>query len=225
MIQIHPQPSNWWQVKTEFATDHAQCCLKLSYDNDGARIAQSPRWDTVEGLHCNKTQDIPLGLLVVSASSLRPLSPTDRATEREETFGHWWQLLGSNSSDGVIELSAALERNTAALHPCPVLTVSLQALTCAAHTRTQFEVQNTMESDWGAIRHIAPLDLPQRNCSVPATSLPPRIFLTPIRNYSFSLQVYPNTGEQGFHTLHTEGSCNCVFTQHCPIHTSQHRLP
>lgn len=200
VIQIHPQPSNWWQVKNEFAMEYAQCHLELSFDRDGAHIGQLPRWDTVEEFHCNRTQDIPLSTLVITASTLTPPAPSYQSWEREmEVFGHWWQPVGTNSSDGVMEW--VWDRNATTLHPCPALQVTMQAPSCGTHTRTRFEVQNTSESEWGAIRHITSGDLPQRNCSVSAPSLPPRVFLTPMHNYSFSLHLHPHSGE---HTVHSQ---------------------
>ena len=198
VIQIHPQPSNWWQVTDKFAAEHTHCHLELSYDNNGARIHQVPKWvDTVEELYCNRTQDIPLSTLVSSASSLIPPSPNYQTQEGEtEVFGHWWQSLGTDPSDGVMEWVS--DQNASTLHPCPALHVSVQAPICGMHTRVQFEVQNILELEWGAIQHIISGNLPQRNCSVSAPSLHPRVFLTPMHNYSFSLHLHPNTGE---HTI------------------------
>ena len=224
VIQIHPHLSNWWQVTNNFEMEHAHCLLELSYDNNGARISQVPRSDTGEEFHCNRTQDIPLTILVMSARSLIPLTP-DYWTREGETnvFGHWWQPVETNSTDGVIEWVS--DHNATMLHPCPALHVSVQAPVCGTHTRTHFEVQRTLESEWEPLRHITSGDLPERNCSVPSPSLHPRVFLTPMQNYSFSLHLYPDTGTYiaSTHSQYTEHGkvlCFCMSSEclHCAFY-------
>ena len=181
---IYPHEHNsLWTVDETFATEHAQCHIDIRYHGDDLYLHQQARMHSP--VYCNRTQQIPLTMLVASSyPRVSSKGSTNNCifTENGTEFGHWWSTLEECPDIN----------NNYTVGQCPVHFVMVNAPTCEKYTRTQFKFADV---EMGPLKHMAEWDTYKRNCSLPSPSLPPQLFLTPSQTYTFTAHYYLNKGE------------------------------
>ena len=184
LFPIYPHERNpWWTVDEMFVTERAQCHIDIRYHGDALYIQQKARMNSP--VHCNRTQRIPLTMLIASSYPHVPLKGNRNNcifTENSTEFGHWWSTL-----EECPHIS-----NNHTVGQCPVHFVTVNAPACEKYTRTKFKFTDV---EMGPLKHMARRDTYKRNCSLPSPSLPPQLFLTPSQTYTFTARYYLNKGE------------------------------